>query len=423
MIFFNLLVELFFINKKLNRKIRYDFFNQHSFSLPNSAKYDRLIGFRQLFRNLRKLWLERIILPDQQNDIKSVNFLYVLSPVNISKKLEYLKNIDQIKAGISRANLFLELNFLRKIQISLLLFIFYSFVVFYVFLFRKNRINIALFPEIILQCYLLVKKLKILKCQKLYFFYTHEPESNFISHILISRDISIIKIPNTNPLFMFNKNMIASKVILTLGYQSEEVEIFSDYRNISIENWPPFALNKYYNHDFKTIINHKICYYSHGSWLRTREDHHLPKFDEVSVELNFLEKIKGIDFLTHLEITVCLHPKEKINSNIFNQAKNYYYNIFGRNISFFKGESYESFNKFDVGFGSFSSILFERLHCGYKTILYTKGINDFPISNSKFERFITKDINDCENEIKNAVNTDCESFFNNHLDYTYKYKR
>ena len=50
MIFFNLLLELFLKKTELNKKIKYDFFNQHSFSLPNSAKYDRLIGLRQCKR-------------------------------------------------------------------------------------------------------------------------------------------------------------------------------------------------------------------------------------------------------------------------------------------------------------------------------------------------------------------------------------
>ena len=36
--------------------------------------------------------------------------------------------------------------------------------------------------------------------------------------------INIIKIPNSNPLFMYNKNILANEIILTLQYQREELD-------------------------------------------------------------------------------------------------------------------------------------------------------------------------------------------------------
>ena len=420
MIFINLLFELFLKKNNTNKKIRYDFFNKHCFSLPNSAKDDRYIGIKQLMRNLNRLWLKRNYLIDKKNDIKSANYLYVLSPENIPKKLEFLRNIDKIKAGISRDNLFLELNFFRKIQISLLLFTLYSFVIFYVFFFKKNRINIALFPEIILQCYLLIKKLKKLKCKKLYFFYTHEPESNFISHILISKNISIIKIPNSNPLFMFNKSMIASKVILTIGYQFEEIEIFSDYNNTSVENWSSFGLNKYHNINFNNLKKNKLCFYSHASKLRKNMDHNIPSFNEIDMEIELLEYIKKNKCFSNYEITVCLHPKENESPNIKKDYMNYYKDIFGSSVKFFEKSSYDSFSKFNLGFGCFSSILFERIHCGHKTLIFNNKVDEFPLKNSKFNFFVIKDLNDLKEKIEYSLGLDCKTFFMNKTNYTYK---
>ena len=337
MIFLDLIIELLFKNKKVNKEIRYDFFNQHSFTLPNSANNDVLIGLRQLKRVLQKIWFQKVDFSDQFYDAKSNDFLYVLSPHDISNKLKFIKNDQKVKGALSKFNLLLDLSFSNKILFTIFVLLFFSVIVLYVFFIKKNRINIALFPEHILQCYVLIKKLKRFNCKKLYFFYTHEPEANLIAHVLIKHRINVIKIPNTNPLFMFNKHLIASSVLLSLGYQHDEA--LSYYKNnskLKLGYIIQPELVQYHNNHLYSNRNKNICYYSHASWLRINLDHNLPWFNEVHEEVNLLNQIKQTQLFNNDIITVCLHPKEKSNPQIFSQAKSYYEGVFGKMSSFMK---------------------------------------------------------------------------------------
>ena len=426
MIFVKLLIELLFKNNEVNKIVRNSFFTQHCFSLPNSANLDRLIGLRQFKRILQKLWIEKIKVADSIQSSNSTNqsFLYVLFPEYISEKLNYLEGRDKIKGAFSKKNLLLELNFFSKVSFTILNFIFFPFIFFHTFFFKKNRINIALFTEHIIQCCVLIEKLNTVNCKKLYFFFTHEPEANLLAHFLMQQGVNIVKIPNTNPLFMFNKELIASTVVLTLGYQIEEAKYFyKNYNELKFEFWQPQMLDKFYNIEFKNQYQNKLCYYSHASWLRFKEDHHLPWFSEVRAEINLLNQIKANDFLSQYEITVCLHPKEKKSIENFNEAKKYYEGIFGDNVILSQTSSYESFSKFEVGFGAFSTILFERLHCGHKTILMIEDVQGFPLSNSNFNYLTAKQFSDFEEKIKKAMLNDVDDFFENCTNYTFRIER
>ena len=90
---------------------------------------------------------------------------------------------------------------------------------------------------------------------------------------------------------------------------------------------------------------------------------------------------------------------------------NYYKDIFGSSVKFFEKSSYDSFSKFNLGFGCFSSILFERIHCGHKTIIFNNKVDEFPLKNSKFNFFVIKDLKDLKEKIEYSLGLDCKTFF------------
>ena len=110
--------------------------------------------------------------------------------------------------------------------------------------------------------------------------------------MLETMNIEVIVIPNTNPLFMYNKNIIGNKILLTLGYQVEELLFFNPTYQGSILLKEDFQLVEYHN-NFSSKSNNKICYYSHASWLRIENDQHIPSFNEVKIELELLEYLKN----------------------------------------------------------------------------------------------------------------------------------
>jgi len=419
-----LIIKIFyilFINNSLESKlIRKDLFTKHCYSLPESAKKDRYIGIKQAFRVIKILWKREYV----RNNGHSKNCLYVIFKSDISSKKIYIENQSGIKTkyGIYKNNILSNSNVYQKIIYSLLFIIFFFLIIPIILFKSKNRIQLALLPEHIVGILIISNKLIKANCKNLYFFHTHEPEANLLSKILMLFGINIIKIPNSNPLFMYNKNILANEIILTLQYQKEELDFYNKFTNNNIKYWHPEFLENFYNKNFNSNNNKSIAYYPHASWIRIKEDHNIPHFNELDIEIKLLNKLKLSNFFNNKDVTICLHPKEKASSEILEKAYKYYKDIFGKKVKFlnYSESSYNSFNKFDLGFGAFSSILTERIHCGYKTILFTASLDEFPINKSKFGYFSANNILEFEDKINIGINMGCDIFFQNHFSYTYK---
>jgi hypothetical protein len=277
---------------------------------------------------------------------------------------------------------------------------------------------LSLIPEFTIQIIELLLLTNNFKVQKLYYLDIHVPEANLLSTLLINQGVRVVKVPDSNPLFMFNKNIVSSETILTLGYQVEEYIFFNKNKNYKI--YPLTEISNFKFDKLNQTHNTKICYYSHGSFARLNLDHNRPKFGDINMELTMLNKIKNSNFFTNIEIVICLHPKEKNDDTIKEKAINFYKNIFGDKATIFNGNSYDSFKEYDLGFGAFSSILFERIYCHHKTIIFNDIIKEFPIKNSDFNVFVAKNIDELYIKIQDFLKIDNSIFFDNLKKYTYK---
>ena len=411
---------LFISNSLESKLIRKDLFTKHCYSLPESAKKDRYIGIKQAFRVFKILWKREYI----RNTVRSNNCLYVIFKSDINSKKQYIEEQSGVKTeyGIYKNSILAYSSIFQKIIYTLLINILFLLIIPIIFFKSRNRIQLALFPEHIVGILLISSNLIKAKCKNLYFFHTHEPEANLLSKILMLSGINIIKIPNSNPLFMYNKNILANEIILTIQYQKEELGFYNKFTNNNIKYWHPEFLENFYNINFNSINNKSIAYYSHASWIRLKEDHNIPYFNELEIEIDLLNKIKSSNYFNNKDVTICLHPKEKSSSEIIEKAYKYYADIFGKKVKFlnYSENSYNSFNKFNLGFGAFSSVLIERIHCGYRTILFTANLDEFPLNRSKFRYFTTNNIQEFENKINIGINMRCDIFFQNHFSYTYK---
>ena len=137
------------------------------------------------------------------------------------------------------------------------------------------------------------------------------------------------------------------------------------------------------------------------------------------MELRLLAGIKVKKLLRKYQVTVCLHPKEKATKEIYTQSKEYYKNIFGNNVKFYSDISYNSFNEYEVGFGSLTSILFERIQCAHKTLIFFEKLNIFPLPNSKFNNFLTDNISKLESRIDKLIFLDDDYMKIENSIYTY----
>lgn len=414
---------IFFSKSYKSKKIKNDLLYKHTFSFPESSKSDFLLPIRQFKRILLKIWngtkQEKIVFLKQQESL-----IYCDTNLEKNDLIKYVRNYDKsVEFAICREDLLVGFSFSKKLFFSILYLFLFIPVFLIVFFRRKLILNLTLLPEIYLQIKEFLRLVNNLNIYNLYFFHPHEPEANLIAFFIMKNGVNVIKIPNSNPLFMFNKSMVSSKLVLSLGYQKEEADFFYNLDDgLMYEYWEPKYLQKFYNNNFENSINNKICFYSHGAKIRKEMGHNLPAFNEVNMEIDLLDFIRKNNFFSTHDVTVCLHPKEKQSLEIISESKEYYKEIFGESVKFFDEISYHSFSKFNLGFGAFSSILFERIHCGYKTLIFNDRIKDFPIINSNFDYFLVKKLNDIENKIDSALLINSNNFFLGRFNYTFKFQ-
>ncbi|MCB0478133.1 MAG: hypothetical protein KDC84_08215 [Crocinitomicaceae bacterium] len=270
------------------------------------------------------------------------------------------------------------------------------------------------------------KKILIATDPNVFFhLYPHEPEGN-LSYILKPENVEYVKVPNLNPLFMFNKRIISDKIALTFGYQEDELK--AEKSDLSFEKWKSPKFDHFLN-DFTTPKKEgSVCYYSHASWIRQKEKHGATWFEEDKMEVKLLNYFKGNKelFQNGKGITVCLHPKEKKTPELLNQSVEYYKDHFGEEVKILPPQqsSYDSFQLFDLGISAFTSIIFERLYCGHKSLIYhDQESYAFPIESSDYGHFVFRNFQELSLKLRDIIEgkvTD-QKFFNGLEKYTYKF--
>jgi hypothetical protein len=417
---------IFFPSNEEQNKVKADLLNQHSFYYPEASKKGYFIGVRLLKYQITHLLKSK----SRTKKINSSDFVfYTLFPSSEDTDLtQVLENRVDLKTKtwytFNRKNIYQYLS-QNEIYVSILFLIFtYPFLTLFA-LARSNKFNVFLLAESYLISMVFKKVIKNSGCKELFHFYAHEPESN-CAYYLNKERCNYVKIPNLNPLFMFNRNIIADEIALTFGYQEDELNSWNSKQKFN--NWKTPKLNPFINVNENESNSKSICFYSHASWIRIKEKHGSTWFAEDKMEIKLLEYIKvNQDLFNNGEdITVCLHPKEKQNENQIDESKNYYRNIFGSKVNFFDVEksSHESFSDFDMGISAFTSIIFERLYCGYKSLIFHDQVScKFPVRDSEYEKFVFEDFQEISSKLqdyKNKKETDIQ-YFSNHNRYTHKF--
>ena len=385
--------------------------NQHTFDYTEDSKADSFLFFREV-----KYLFNRLNLNSKKECFNGVG-IFILSDTHKTKSLNFINSVDEIDFVLTKDDLIRSKNFFERFFMLFIIFVISLITLPLSFLKKFNKLNLILFSRHFINAMIIGNRLKN-KCKKLYYFHTHDPDANLNISLLEHINIQVIAIPNSNPLFMYNSNLIAKKYFLTLGYQIEEFNFFYKKENKSFIFQETPSLKFFYN-DFIKKKRKKLCYYSHCSWLRILKNQNLPKFNDVLMELRLLEGIKEKKLLRKYQVTVCLHPKEKATKEIYTQSKEYYKNIFGNNVKFYSDISYNSFNEYEVGFGSLTSILFERIQCAHKTLIFFEKLISFPLPNSKFNNFLTDNLSKLESRIDKLIFLDDDYMKIENSIYTY----
>ncbi|WP_459073178.1 hypothetical protein [Halocola ammonii] len=254
--------------------------------------------------------------------------------------------------------------------------------------FGKNRASYALLILEYCEWCVLLKSLKEHDIQKVYFFCSFELDGNFISLLLMEEGISFIRIPSSNPLSYFYEDVVTDKFALTAPFHSEELKLLGNWKYNELVNLPCFnykqllKLREIEPNPARSDRTRTLAVMTRGIWRRIERGDSANDRGEYRSELELLDHLREyIQLNPEIEVTILMHPCEKVDDALFERAKDYYRETLKKKDLIFPARnknSLECFYDSNVAISTNSSTNIERLFLGLKT-LYFPAYLDFEI--------------------------------------------
>ena len=283
-------------------------------------------------------------------------------------------------------------------------------------LFKSGGGNIGLWIDQWVEAASLIRYVRQFKIRYVYFYCPYESDCNALYLLLKREGVEVNKIPSPNLLAAHNQELLADILTLTSPYQLDETEHYKSTIKVrSISKWLPEQFAAYadtYQHSRQQPERSTIGYYSHASWIRSNMGDKGSELGDVEAEFQFIEAL-SVFLKKHPQFRcrIFLHPKEKKD---INAAKQYYDAKFSEGkyeFSDLNRPGAQQFDSVDIGVGAISTILFERLFMGCKTIFYPVGISIFPLKSSAMNGVCPVSYDQLETLILQSADETTSDFF------------
>jgi len=389
-------------------------FEYPSYRLLDSDKQDRFIGFRLLVRTLRRMLISKV--GKTPVDLHSSS-LVISSTKNSDDIIQYIS-----RSGKTSIHTYIDRDHMSLGDYGKWLPIFAWFP----FAFRQAMrcifsqyrsalaLTIAEIPEIALT----LQFAKRNRIQMVYDFLPYEVDSNFMYLLFRENQIGVFKIPSSGPLATHHKILLADFIALSTPYHLEELRKFNSTIRIGhYHMWPPEKAHMYYSRyksNQKWEENNTIGSYSHGEWVRKAEkqsDYGGRIGDAEEAILGMLGNLTKKNPL--LKVRVFPHPRE-LRPEFKAEMMAHYRACIGHDsfeIFTQPGGTSQHFAKAEIAIAAFSTILYERLYSGYKTLIGNMFIFEFPMNQSNLNAICFKTEEELEGMISRFGNMDAETFF------------
>jgi hypothetical protein len=365
-----------------------------TFDLPESSKSDAFISIRVLIRLVRSLgWTKKetpvksliVALDNNENGIAS------------DSKFFELNQLSAFTGSNTYANVLASLSVWDSLVV-LIQGVLCAFITVPLSVLGYRRTNMALIPRYASQIAGIRAWLIRSQSRQMYDFAPFSNASNWGTLVYQKSGIEIIKVPSIGPLASHMSHVLADRLIVSNPYHEEEVSFFQKTIRVkTIDRLLPkhaSFLSKYIQHSHDPAKG-VIGFYSHASWIRELEDHGESLFGAPKQEAELLRSIASYCNAAEASyrIIIFTHPRERESSKRV-QVTEYYRSIIADTVDFelYLGSDRSSsiFELADVGVGTMSTVLFERLLAGYKTLFYTQDMPFFPVSNSNLSSICAK---------------------------------
>jgi hypothetical protein len=367
------------------RMLQHRLLTDLTYRLPNSAKRDLFIGFKE--------W-KRIVSRKKIQNLSKGNGPCVLVSTSNQKEIavEYISTNSGFK----------DLQVLVREELSIdslpLKFHLFALRISLQCLFDSRRVNLALLIREVVEWTNVIDFISTNNIKEFFDFTPFEKDSNALAYLLKGWRIKVTKIPSPGPFAGHHTFMIADDVVVSSAYQLEEIPNFKQWYVSRLLHWPAEQYSRYAQCYPNAPIPPKntIGFYSHGEWVRRKAGHANFGFGIQENELFLLEGLKR--FLKkhpHFQLIVFPHPKERSDS----EFQTFYSSLFeGTNtiIAPVEMKSSETFFRVSMGLMAYSTLLFERLALGYKTCIGTNFQTSFPLEGSPLKNLCLSDYESLE---------------------------
>lgn len=407
--------------KALHPKLYYSsiyLFSKQSFRLPQSAKSDFFIVFKSYLNTLKTVFNKS----EEVRKASSGNVAVLDSTIKGADVRANYLSVFGVKPDLFLGRESLSGSFTLGQKIWGLILATKLFSFFWLGSFSRNRAAYALLLRESVEWLNLLTILKGNKMTELYMFCIYEKDSNMLAHLLMKRKIKVNKITSEVPLTFANKIIVADKIILCFNYQKEELEAYKKTMFYSeTETWLPEAQGAYlhlYNNRSFEIPQQTIGFYSSAFWLRKKLNHSIAdvgSYDAEEKVLKFVSEYLAADPKTKLVIFT--HPYEKRTEELWKDTLAYYKTVLSPEIKdrveiTEKGiSSTHTFNRVNIGISVFSTIMFERINLGFKTILTPIDKTDFPLVNSPFRNICAYSKEELFDKLNSNLSLSQKDFF------------
>lgn len=395
-----------------------------TYRLPASAGEDRLIGFKVLYRLITKAVQidQQLVSETSGNAVLNGDFKYLELVITYLKKQEI--EVDRFYVKDDSGN-FRSLGIASKICV-LMIGIASSIHCLFI---KKGRSNIALLARELTESMNLTASFQKESITKLYDYMPYEKDSNVFYLVLNEFGITHVKLVSPSPIALHNKVLLSDILIYNTPYQVEEILEFSDTIRVkSTAKWPPeFAytyIDQYVNSKSKESEK-GVGFYSHASWIRKLEGHAKIAMNIGSEEVELLGMINKLDvvLIDKTPVQIFYHPREK-NEDMLPATTEFYGTVLSDQMfefSLLSKSTAQLFNTVNIGLSAYSTIIYERLFCGFKTLVYTPTDGDnaasFPLPNSAIRNICFRNFEELVRLLEfNAPLSDSEFFSVNGLE-------
>ena len=367
-----------------------------NFNLPESTQSDKIILFRILIRLIRQ------VFKAQEKDVEAKKARVVglgesKDKIASHQTFNRINNLPPFQMHLDYESLLTHLSFMNVLKLVFIICCTFPLLLIPSF-FSKRRASFAICLLYACQMSLLIKRLKYSGTKILIDYSAYYNQSNWLSIVAMDMGVEVIKVPSIVPLTAHFKHVIADRLFLSNPYQLDEINTLKTGHIVEeyIHGIPKHAcyINKYLG-DKIEHVPFVIGYYSHASWVRVEQDHAhsefgLPEMEEKLLRMvaNYCNSREGV------KLHIFTHPRERLPSYI-SRTQTYYRDCVPDTVDYELNMGNEnssmSFESAEIGIGTMSSVLFERLLCGFKTLFYTEGMTSFPVPGSSIRDICAND--------------------------------